>query len=148
MEFVHTKMCSKKLTPASCASCPFAIPAVDNWPFREGVVDNIGNLTSHPAFVLLLIYVESTFYWFGGVRIGVPSPESRLDSSSLHQISSLPQLCDLGSCFWDNFDFPENASFEDWTLESDKRKWNFPYTFKTYKERINQYSIVALKHDH
>ena len=27
MEFVHTKMCSKKLTPASCAYCPSAIPA-------------------------------------------------------------------------------------------------------------------------
>ena len=27
MEFVHIKMSSKQLTPAPCASCPFAIPA-------------------------------------------------------------------------------------------------------------------------
>ena len=51
MEFVHTKMCSKKLTPASCAYCPSAIPA---W-FRyrasalgriPWVRDKVANITS------------------------------------------------------------------------------------------------------
>ena len=36
MEFMHTKICSKQLTPAFCASCPFTTPALHQQPHHGG----------------------------------------------------------------------------------------------------------------